>query len=50
MMGTDCAPKCGLTPNQQVDLGLACNGVPATVAAPLRSCGGLVTSTLITLP
>jgi hypothetical protein len=26
-----------LTPNQQVDLGLTCNGVEATVADPLRS-------------
>jgi hypothetical protein len=39
-----------LTPNQQVSIGLACAGMPATPAAPIRSCGGLVTSTLLTLP
>jgi hypothetical protein len=39
-----------LTPNQQVDIGLSCNGVPATVASPLRSCNGIVSSTLLTLP
>jgi hypothetical protein len=46
----DAAAALTLTPNQEVDLGLACNGVPATVVTPLRSCNGLVTSTLITLP
>jgi hypothetical protein len=39
-----------LTPNQQVDIGLACSSAPATVAAPLRGCNGAITSTLITLP
>jgi hypothetical protein len=45
-----------LTPNQQVSIGLACNGVFATVANPLSDCTlaggkqGLVTSKLITLP
>jgi Carboxypeptidase regulatory-like domain len=39
-----------LTPNQQVDLGLSCNGVEATVADPLRSCSGTIASTLLTLP
>jgi hypothetical protein len=46
----DAAIAMNLTPNQEVDIGLACNGVFATVAAPLRSCGGAVTSTLLTLP
>ncbi len=52
----DAGAALGLTPNQQVTLGLACNGVFATVAAPLRDClgpggmAGLVTSKLITLP
>jgi hypothetical protein len=45
-----------LTPNQQVSLGLACNGVFATVANPFTNCvnpdgsEGKVTSKLITLP
>jgi hypothetical protein len=42
-----------LTPNQQVTIGLACNGVFATVANPLSPANcpsGPVTSTLITLP
>ncbi len=39
-----------LTPNQQVSIGLACGGNYATVAAPIRSCGGNVTSALLTLP
>jgi hypothetical protein len=39
-----------LTPNQQVSIGLACNGVYATVASPLSDCNGRVTSKLITLP
>ena len=45
-----------LTPNQQVTLGLACNGFYATVARPLTTClvpgggMGLVTSKLLTLP
>ncbi len=42
-----------LTPNQQVSIGLACNGVYATVANPLSPANcpkGPVTSKLITLP
>jgi hypothetical protein len=39
-----------LTPNQQVTIGLACQGDYATVANPIRTCPGLVTSTLLTLP
>jgi len=45
-----------LTPNQQVTIGLACNGVFATVDNPLSDCvgpngtQGLVTSKLLTLP
>jgi hypothetical protein len=39
-----------LTPNQQVSIGLACQGMYATVGDPIRSCSGLVTSKLLTLP
>jgi hypothetical protein len=45
-----------LTPNQQVSIGLACNGVFATVASPITNCigsggaEGVVTSKLLTLP
>jgi hypothetical protein len=45
-----------LTPNQQVSIGLACNGVFATMEAPISNCTnangteGKVTSKLITLP
>src|SRR5579871_111749 len=45
-----------LSPNQQVTIGLACNGVFAKVANPISDCvtpsggQGLVTSKLITLP
>lgn len=45
-----------LTPNQQVSIGLACNGVFATAANPISDCVnsngtmGRVTSKLITLP
>ncbi len=52
----DAGAALALTPNQQVTLGLACNGTFATVAQPLRDClgaggaPGLVTSKLITLP
>jgi hypothetical protein len=52
----DAGAALGLTPNQQVSLGLACNGVFATVANPLTGCAnpdgtiGKVTSKLITLP
>jgi hypothetical protein len=46
----------GLTPNQQVSIGLACNGVYATAADPISNCTnpngtmGTVTSKLLTLP
>jgi hypothetical protein len=40
----------GLTPNQQVTIGLACAGVVATAAAPIQSCSGPITSKLINLP
>jgi Carboxypeptidase regulatory-like domain len=52
----DAGAALGLTPNQQVTIGLACNGVFATVAVPLTNCvnpdgsEGRVTSKLITLP
>ncbi len=48
----DVAAALALTPNQQVDIGLACNGVAATLAAPfspVTPCN-LGTSTLLTLP
>jgi hypothetical protein len=49
----DAGVALGLTPNQQVTIGLACNGVFATVANPLSPANcptGPVTSKLITLP
>ncbi len=46
----DAAAALRLTPAQQTDIGLACGGVPATWQQPLRSCGGPVTSSLLTLP
>jgi hypothetical protein len=52
----DAGAALALTPNQQVSIGLACNGAFATVADPLSDCVGhggtmgLVTSKLITLP
>ncbi len=52
----DAGAALALDPNQQVTLGLACNGVFATVDSPLSTCvspngtQGLVTSKLITLP
>jgi hypothetical protein len=46
----DVAAALTLTPSEQVDIGLACGGVPATLAAPLRTCSGIGTSTLLTLP
>jgi len=46
----DAAAALLLTPNEQVDIGLSCNGVPATVSAPITSCNGVVKSTLLTLP
>ena len=52
----DAGAALSLTPNQQVSIGLSCNGVPATLAAPLTDClgpngqPGLVQSKLLTLP
>jgi len=52
----DAGAALALTPNQQVTIGLACNGVFATVANPIANClgpGGTLgslTSKLITLP
>jgi hypothetical protein len=52
----DAGAALDLTPNQQVSIGLACNGVFATVANPITSCTsaggkeGTVTSKLLTLP
>ena len=46
----DVAAATQLTPNQQVDIGFACNGVPATLQSPITSCNGVGTSTLLTLP
>jgi outer membrane receptor protein involved in Fe transport len=46
----DVASALTLTASQQVDIGFACNGVAATLAAPIRSCNGTGTSTLLTLP
>ena len=46
----DATAALALTPTQQVDIGLACGGVSATLAAPLRVCNGVATSTLLTLP
>jgi hypothetical protein len=52
----DASVALNLSPNQQVTLGLACNGVFATVDSPLTDCvspggkQGLVTSKLMTLP
>jgi len=46
----DAAAAMALTPNQQVTIGLACDGTYATVANPITACGGTVTSKLLTLP
>jgi hypothetical protein len=46
----DAAAAMMLTADQQVDIGLSCNGVPATVSAPITGCNGVVKSTLLTLP
>jgi hypothetical protein len=46
----DAAAAMALTPNQQVTIGLACNGTYATVENPVAACGGTVTSKLLTLP
>ncbi len=40
----------GLTAAEQVTIGFACNGVPATFAKPITTCNGTGTSTLLTLP
>ena len=46
----DVAAALTLTPAQQVDIGFASDGVPATLGQPIRQCKGLSTSTLLTLP
>ena len=46
----DVANALTLTPSEQVDIGLACAGVPATLPSPIRTCNGMATSTLLTLP
>jgi len=52
----DAGAALALSPNDQVTIGLACNGIYAVVAAPLSNCTnangseGRVTSKLITLP
>jgi hypothetical protein len=52
----DAGAALALTPNQQVTIGLACNGVFATASSPLTNCvgpggaQGVVTSKLLTLP
>ena len=46
----DAAAAMALTPNQQATIGLACNGVYASVASPIAACNGTVTSKLLTLP
>jgi hypothetical protein len=46
----DSAAALALTAAQQTSIGLACGGVSATLAQPITSCNGVVTSKLITLP
>jgi hypothetical protein len=46
----DVAAALDLTAAQQTSIGFACNGVYATFAAPITSCNGVGTSTLLTLP
>jgi hypothetical protein len=46
----DSAAAINLSPSQQVSIGLACNGMFATVDNPINSCSGPVTSKLLTLP
>ena len=52
----DAGAALGLTPNQQVSIGLACNGKFATTASPISDCRlaggkqGVVTSKLVNLP
>jgi hypothetical protein len=47
---SDSAAALTLTPPQQVDIGLTCNRASATLPSLLRACGGVVASTLLTLP
>ncbi len=48
---TDVGEALTLTSAEQATIGFACNGVAATYyAAPIRSCTGVGTSTLLTLP
>jgi hypothetical protein len=46
----DVAAALRLTPAQQVDIGFSCDGVFATLQAPIRTCNGPGRSTLLTLP
>ena len=46
----DVASVLGLTAAQQVAIGFACSGVPATYGNPITTCNGKGTSTLLTLP
>jgi hypothetical protein len=46
----DSAAALTLTPAQQVDIGLACGSVTATLQNPIRTCTDIATSTLLTLP
>jgi hypothetical protein len=46
----DSAAAMTLTPAQQADIGLSCSGTYASLQSPIRGCGGIVKSTLLTLP
>ena len=46
----DAAAALALTPNQQLTIGFACNGVSATFSSPITTCNGTGTSKLLTLP
>ncbi len=46
----DVAAALGLTAAEQTTIGFACNGAVATYTAPITSCTGKGTSTLLTLP
>jgi hypothetical protein len=46
----DAAAALALTAAQQTSIGLACGNVVATMQNPVTSCGGTVTSKLLTLP
>ena len=46
----DVAAATALTPAEQVTIGFACNGMPATLSNPITSCDGKGTSKLLTLP